>query len=241
MEATKKFYIDLFASPSTLIPIVGGLTAGMFTWGLKLPPIGYAIGFIGLIVGSGTFLTKLLFGLDDLAEKSHEYAKQQKLTNLNSKLDHLESDLKTDRDKRTGECLRQLRSLYRTYVEDEDKDKKNEDLREQIEVIFHACVRHLERSYELWENSRSIGNDARKKLLKQRGQIVQEVVETIEHLNQVVSEFHNFAATNGDDDLKILRSELDITLRVAKRTEEWKRKFDGLVGKSHDNITREQE
>ena len=227
-EATKKFYTDLFASPSTLIPVVGGLTSALLTWGLKLPPLGYAIGFIGVLVGGGVFLTKLLFGLDDLAEKSHEYAKQQKLKHLNVKLDDLEQRLKTDRDKRTGECLRQLRALYATYVEDEEKN--NEDLREQVERIFHACVIHLERSYKMWEDSRSMNGDARKELLEQRDQVVNEIVETVEHLQKVVGEFHTFKRTDqGDDELADLRKDLDVTLRVARRTEEWSRKFDSIT------------
>lgn len=226
-EATKKFYTDLFASPFTLVPVVGGLTAGLFSWGFSLPPIAYGVSFISVLVGSGFFLTKLLFGLDDLAEKSHEYAKQQKLNELNVRLDDLGEKLKTDRDRRTGECLRQLRSLYHTYVEDEEEN--NEDLREQVERIFHACITHLERSYELWEDSRSMNGESRKTLLEQRDQIVVEVVETIEHLNQVVSEFHSFATTKGDDELAVLRNELDVTLRVAKRTEDWKRKFDNIT------------
>lgn len=217
----KKIATDLFASPWSLGPLLAGITSIILTWGLKLPPIGFGLGIIGIATGIGVFFTRLIFGREEIAQRAIELVHEAKREDLYGKLDDLNEKLKTDRDKRTGECLRSLRQLHESYVA--DKEQTNEELRTQVEAVFYACIKHLEKSFEMWEDSRKLNGQPKQDLLNDRNKVVAEIVTTIEHLGGAIREFHSFSVNHGDDELSALRKELDLTMRAARKTEEWER------------------
>ena len=76
-EVKRKVYLDLFASPMTLLPFVGGATALLGSWaigGVSLLTFG---GIAGMVIGAGVFASRLIFGLDKLTERAYQYSQDQ--------------------------------------------------------------------------------------------------------------------------------------------------------------------
>ena len=93
-------------------------------------------------------------------------------------------------------------------------------IREKVERLFHAAVRQLERSYDLWEKARRLPAGTRGPLLEKRKAAIDEVVESVNHLTRTVEQYHAFQLHESDDELSKLREELDATIEVARRAED---------------------
>jgi hypothetical protein len=60
----RKIYLDLFAAPVTLVPLVGGLTALMAAWALGGHGLLTFLGISSVLAGIGMFASRLIFGLE---------------------------------------------------------------------------------------------------------------------------------------------------------------------------------
>jgi len=219
-DVKRKVLLDLFVSPWTLVPAVGGLSAWMLSWGVGGDPTLNLIGLAGVLVGVGVQASRLIFGVEKLTEQAHGYLTEQQRREQQARLDGLAARLTRDDDPRTQECLKRLRALYGSLEEEPARGHAAIAIREKVERLFHAAVRQLERSYELWEKARRLPPGTRKPLLEQRGKAVDEVVLTVNHLTRTVAQYHAFHADDTDDELAKLREELDATIEVARRADE---------------------
>jgi hypothetical protein len=223
MDVRKKVLLDLFASPGTLLPVVGGLTALLGTWAFNLGAWPGFLGVVGILAGLGVSATKLIFGLEKITNDAYEYVHAEEVKKQEKRLDDLDRKLVTDRDPRTQESLRRLRELHRDFTEDLEKGRiarSSHDVLKIIEELVNKCVAQLERSYQLWHTARGNSGSVREHLLQEREQVILEVVESVHHVERTVGQFRTFAAKDSDDDLGRLREELDEAIEVARRAEE---------------------
>jgi len=223
MDVRKKVLLDLFAAPSTLLPLVGGLSLLVGGWALEA---GAAVGFLGVVgvlAGLGMAATRLIFGLEDITNRAYEYLHDEEWKKQEKVLDKLDHRLLRDRDPRTQTALRQVRHLYTTLVDDVKTGKitrNTHEVLQKVEGLFRACVAQLERSYKLWSTARKISGEARQRILQQREHVVQEVVGSVEHLDRTIEQLRGLTAKTDQQDLGRLRSELDEAIEVARRTEQ---------------------
>lgn len=223
MDVRRKVLLDLFASPSTLLPIVGGLSTLILSWAFGGSTALNLLGVAGILGGMGWFATRLILGLEDITSKAYEFVHNQQQQKQEEALDDLDGRLRRDRDPRTQGCLRQLRDLYGRFVEDVKSGKINRGTHEILEIVeelFRTSVAQLESSYQLWQTARKLTGDAKNEVLRQREEAVTEVDDTIRHLGKTIEQFLSFTRKKNKDNLGRLRNDLDEAMRVARRTEE---------------------
>jgi len=238
-EVRQKVLLDLFASPGTLIPIVVGLSALMLSWAIGGDATASAVGIVGVMGGAGHFASRLVLGLESMTQRAYEAILQRDERQRNEALDQLESALRSDKDGRTDACLKQLRQLddqFRAARAENRLVAKHPQLLSRMEEIFDASVLQLQRSLELYQLSTKLSGAAKANLLAQREQVIQDVLKTRDHMSATIEQFHTFTINREASDLSRLRSELDETLLVAKRTEE---RMAGL-GKRQSNSIESQ-
>ncbi|TWT94816.1 hypothetical protein Pla108_36670 [Botrimarina colliarenosi] len=220
-EVKKKVLLDLFVSPWTLLPTVTGLSAWMLSWAAGGNMTLNLIGLAGVVIGAGIQATRLIFGVEELTEQAYGYQEEKKRADRNSHLDQLAERLARDDDNRTEECLRRLRALHGLFEQDPPKGAAAIAIRDNVQRLFEASVRHLEHSYDLWEKARRLPVGTGGPLLEQRRAAIDEVVLTVNHLTRTVERYNALQADDGGDhELSQLRKELDATIEVARRADE---------------------
>lgn len=223
MDVRFKILRDLLSARSTKLPLVGGLALLVGGWVVGAgATVGY-LGLAGILGGLGLAALRLVFGLKGITDNAYEYARAQQWKRQEKALNRLDRKLIRDRDRRTQDSLRRVRVLYATLVEDVRAGRivsNSDEILEKVERLFQACVGQLERSFKLWKGARNVRGDARERLLEQREAVVQEVLRSVEHLEQQVSRLRDLSADSGEQDLIRLRDELDTAIDVARRTEQ---------------------
>ncbi len=225
MDVRKKVLMDMFAAPSSLLPIVGGLSALILSWALEGggATACLGLGMVGVLGGLGILATRLILGLENITNDAYQYLHAEELTKQEESLDELCNKLKKDRDPRTQNSLRELRDLYATFAEDVKAGKiirATHAVLEIVEELFRTAVAQLERSYELWCSARKQSGASKEKTLRKREEVIREVVDAVEHLAKTIEQCRSLAAKKDRKDLSQLRQELDEAIQVARRTEE---------------------
>jgi hypothetical protein len=219
----KKVLLDLFAAPSTIVPIVGGLSAWMLSWAIDGSWWLNLGGLVAVLGGAGLLATRLIFGLESITEDAYRFLQDQQRQQRNAALDALENKLGLDNEFSDQTDLRQLRSLYDGLHADLEQGQVSPAARAivgNVEKLFQAAVKHLEHSYHLWETAAKVTGEPRRKLLAEREHVLQEVRATAEHLGKTIHQFQTFRVKQNETELTKLREELDETLRSARRAEE---------------------
>ncbi len=220
-EVKKKVLLDLFVSPWTIVPIVGGLSAWLVSWGVDGNTVLNMIGLGGVLAGMGIQASRLIFGIEDLTEKAHGYLTEKEQRERDRQLDELALKLQQDDDPRSEECLRRLRTLYASLEEEPPANHTAITFRQNVDKLFRAAVRQLERSLELWEKAQRLPGPTGRPLLAERKNAIDEVVVTVNHLARTVEQYHAFQLKDSDDELAKLREELDQTIEAARRADEY--------------------
>ncbi len=223
MDVRKKVLLDVFASPATLLPAVGGVTALLGSWAFNLGVWPGFLGVVGILAGLGVSATKLIFGLEKITNDAYEFVHSQKVKRQEDQLDELDLKLVTDRDPRTQTSLRQLRQLNQDFADDVEQGKvarSAHDVLKVIEELVTKCVAQLERSYQLWHTARGMSGQTKEELLAEREQVIAEVVEAVQHVEKTTGQFRTFTAKKNEGDLGRLRQELDEAIQVARRAED---------------------
>jgi uncharacterized coiled-coil protein SlyX len=217
--------LDIFAAPSTLLPIAGGLTALMASWATGGNAVMTFAGIAGVLGGVGLLASRLILGLDKLTEKAYDYIVDRQHQDQESTLERLNENLVADNDSRTQNCLHELRHLYSRLKSKVDSGRITPaayDVIEGVDNMFSVCVKQLAHSLELWETAKTMRGPARDSILGQRDQLVREVCESVIHLGNTVDQFHLVTTKKNSQDLARLRAELDESLDIARRVEERK-------------------
>lgn len=222
-DVRKKVLLDIFASPLTLFPVAGGMTSLLYSWAVGGSLPANLVGVAAILGGVGMLATRLIVGLESITERAYKYLQDKQRRLQEESLDALDERLTTDDDPRPEANLRQLRQLY-TNFHDGLRQRKissaNQVLVETVERLFGACVAQIERSHELWEQTKGLKGEARKRLRDEREKVVGDVAQTIEHLGLTVERYQALATERNHSELARLREELDESIRVARRTEE---------------------
>ncbi|MCO6046450.1 hypothetical protein NG895_21335 [Aeoliella sp. ICT_H6.2] len=220
-DVKKKVLLDLFVSPWTVVPIVGGLSAFLLSWGMDGSTALNLVGLAGVLAGLGIQASRLIFGIEELTEKAHGYLTEQERREQELRLDALAERLGQDDDPRSEECLRRLRKLYASLETLPPTGSTATLFREKVDKLFRAAVRQLEKSLELWEKANRLPGQTGRPLLAERKNAIDEVVLTVNHLARTVEQFHAFQLQDSDDELAKLREELDRTIEVARKADEY--------------------
>ena len=231
MDSVKRKVIsELFFAPSVVLPIVGGITAGLLSWAVGGNVYLTGSAMAGVLGGVGWMMTRMIYKVEDITEQAMQAQLDKQLEEENEELDQLGRKLRTDRDHRTQDYLTLLRSLRDEFEEAAGKPGnkfKSARIREQIGDVFGAAVDQLRQSFKLWELSENLVGDARQKVLGNRELVLKEIDETVNRLEATVHQFQELVKRDQNVDLASMREELDATMRVAKRTEERMKELEG--------------
>ncbi len=145
----------------------------------------------------------------------------------------------SDGDERTQDYLTLLRSVRNDFQETASQpgvQMRSARVREQVDAIFEATIEQLRHSYKLWELSRSVNGDARRKVIAKREIVINEIGETVDRLHTTVLQFKDMVRADKKVDLASMRSELEATMRVAQRTEERMREIENSTSANDTSI-----
>ena len=221
-DVKKKVYLDIFAAPSTLLPVAGGLTALIASWAIGGDATMTFAGVAGVLTGVGVLATRLIVGLDKITERAYEHVVSHQQRQQEKAMEHLHGRLVMDNDPRTQNCLTELRHLYGRLKDRVERGHVNAaayDVIEGVDQLFRTCVDQLEHSIDLFETARTMRGPARNDLVQQREELVNEICETVVHLGQTVDKFHAVTTNKNRNELARLRKELDRSMEVAKEVE----------------------
>jgi hypothetical protein len=219
----RKVISELFFAPSVVLPIVGGISAGLLAWASGGSSYLTGAAIAGILGGVGWMFTRMIFKVEDITDKAMQAELAKKLQQENRELDELARKLRTDRDHRTQDyltLLRSLRSEFDTAANQPGNRFRSAKIREQVSLVFTAAVDQLRQSYRLWELSENLVGSARDKVLENREKVLGEIDQTVDRLQATVHQFHDLIKADQKVDLNAMREELDATMRIAKRTEE---------------------
>lgn len=221
-DVRRKVWLDIFASPGTLLPMAGGLTALMASWAMGGDPTLTFAGLAGVLGGFGVMASRLILGLERITHDAYDRLVQKQRGQQEASLQKLEQRLLSDQDPRTETIFHSLRQLYARLKEKVDSGRVTPaayDVVEGVDKLFHSCIKQLEDSVDLWETAQAMEGPARKSILQQRELLVREVAEAVEHLARTVERFHELETGRSRAELGQLRKELDESMRVAREVE----------------------
>jgi len=221
-EIKRKVYLDIFASPGTLLPVAAGLTALIGSWAVDGNAILNFAGVAGLLTGLGVLATRLILGLDQITQRAYEHVVDRQRRQQEDSLERLHTRLLTDEDPRTQTCLQELRHVYGRLQEQVAQGRVNAaaySVIEGVDQIFQTTVAQLEHSVELWETAKTMRGSARQKVLQQRDDIVREICLTVDHVGQTMQRFEEMTTHKNRSELARLREELDQSIQVARQVE----------------------
>lgn len=222
-KVKRKVYLDLFASPLSLIPLAGGLTSWMAAWAVGGHPTLTLAGLVGVLGSVGITVSRVILGLEGITERAVRYRLEEQRAHREAALDQLFQKLREDRDPRTENCLQQLRVLYgslQTAAEKGNITSSAYEILEGVGNIFHQCVKQLEHSHALWETAHRMRGPARESLLEQRDDVVREVCETVTEVSKKVDSYLVVTTQRSKSELVQLRHELDESIEAARRAEQ---------------------
>lgn len=237
----RKVISELFFAPSVLLPIVGGLSAGMLSWAMGGNGSLTLAAVAGVLGGLGWMMTRIIFKVESITEDAMRFEQEQAIKAENEQLDKLMQQLAADHDERTQDYLILLRSLrddFQVHTSQPGVQMRSAKIREQVGAIFNAAVEQLGNAYKLWELSENLGGDARRKVLANREQVLHEVSTTVDRLQVAVTQIKEMISQDKKVDLASMREELEATMRIARRTEEKMREIENSTS-INDSSNRE--
>ncbi len=235
----RKVISELFFAPSVVLPIVGGISAGMLSWAMAGDATLTLAGVAGILGGLGWMMTRIIFKVESITEGAMRIEQEQMIKAENAKLDQLMQQLISDKDERTQDYLILLRSLrddFQVHTSQPGVQMRSARVREQIGAIFYAAVEQLGNSYKLWELSQNLGGEARRKVLANREQVLEEVSATVDRLQVAITQIKELIRQDKKVDLASMREELEATMRIARRTEERMREIENTTSINDSSI-----
>ena len=235
-DVKKKVYLDIFASPGTLLPAAAGVTALLGSWAVGGDTTMTFVGISGILAGVGVLATRLILGLDGITQRAYDLVLSRQREQQESALQQLRERLVSDHDPRTQACLDELRHLHARMKEKLGNEVAGASssaygVMQGVDEIFHACVTQLKQTADLWETARTMRGSARQSLLEQRDVLVAEICTTVDHLGRTVEKFHEVTTHKNRKELSRLRQELDQSIQVAREVE---RQTEELTHRKYD-------
>ena len=220
---------EIFLAPSVVMPIVAGASAWILSWAAGGVGILNLVGLAGVLGGIGWMATRAIFLTDKITAETLREIKQKQKDEENRELDQLQRKLRKDGDHRTQDYLLLLRTAKDDFEEATSQpgvEKRSAEVVQQVRQLFAAAIVQLQRTYKYWELSERLVGSERDLILDQREKLVNEIKETVDHVQDVTKQYIELMTREQQVDLSQLRDELDTSLRVAKRTEERMREIE---------------
>jgi hypothetical protein len=230
----RKYLTRLAASPATLGPLVGGISAALAAWGLDLSSLVAFGGIAAALAGIGVFLTRLAVPSEAQAKEAAAEVERELAAARDAELDALYERLAADPDPRDERLLADLRTMV-DALKDPDLWPENltaqstVDITAGVDELFASCVASLERSLALIRLGRKMTTrEAREPIRVEREQILEEVGASLRQLSAILTRIQTLRRPGAAPvELGRIRQELDQSLEVAARVEErmnaWRR------------------
>ncbi len=218
----RKVITELFLAPSVVLPIVGGMSAGILSWAVGGVPALTMAAVAGILGGLGWMATRIIFQIESITEAALQAQQQYASDKENRQLDELAIQFRTDGDRRTQDYLTLLRSLRAEF----ENEAHRATVREQVNEVFDAAVEQLKEAYRLSQLAEKLSGPARKKIVQDRELVLHEIAETIAHVHSAANQMRQLGKSEDKADMATLREELALTMQVAKRTEQRMRELN---------------
>lgn len=236
----RKVISELFFAPSVVLPIVGGISAGLLSWaggGIDALTAAAACGVLG---GTGWMATRIIFMVEQITEAAMNLQQEQRTKASNERLDQLKRELDSDGDARTQNYLTLLRSLRDDFLAASSRPgirQRSGQLRDQVNEVFDAAVVQLKETLQIARLAATLTGPSRQRAEADRENLINEIAQTIDQLRTTIQEFQVITQGDNRPDLTALREELEASMRVAKRTEERLREIDMPASNNESSLS----
>lgn len=220
-EIRKKVLLDIFGDPVTLIPVVGGLSALLLSWATGGGAVLTFLGLGGILGGIGWLATRLIFGIEQLTEDAYKEMQQQKEQRRERELDDLDTRLvNSGRDPRDQNALRSLRAMEAQLRQHQKDGTANSMIVEKLDELFKGCVTQLKHRADLYDTSRSLSGEPKRKVLDERQRVLEEVEKSVGLYGTSIEQMKTLKLKSDVENLSEKRDELERSLEIAKRVEQ---------------------
>ena len=219
----KKVLTDMFLSPWGLVPFVAGGTAFMGAIAFGGPKLWLAA-LGGIAISAGVTASRVVFGLEKFTEDAVMYQAEEFERKREAEINELRNNLAKDGESKTDKLLDDLLSVYNLFCEKREQGLNGVPhgaaISEKVDTLFDACIKTLENSYEIFMSAQALRGRAKREMLSRRKGLINEVVESIEHLVDTVDSVYSRKVNEEKSTLSDLRDELDQTISIARKTDE---------------------
>lgn len=225
----RKVVSEILLDPTVVLPLVAGGSAWLISWAVGGVRSLMAAGLVSILAGVGWLATRFIFQVEPIAQRLLVEEREAAARAEEERLDGLYASLLTDDDPRPEGYLVRLRSTkqeFEAVVRQPGVEGRSLVMVGQVRQLFHAAVEQIARSQRLWDESRRMSGQDRQSLVEERETVLEEVQQSVDHLQATTQHFRRLMLKEATSDLSQLREELEMSLRVAKRTEERMREFD---------------
>ena len=232
MEAVQKKVLgDIFLAPSVTFPVVVGLVC----WGLS-----WVAGGVGILTVAGTvaiagglvwMVGRTFLQLDKITARAGKALQDQVRQQEDDRIENLLRNLRMDRDYRTKDyvtILRECRAEFEKLADQPSIQARSLPIVGQVRQLFWSAITELEQSYKLFELSDRLVGDQRSELIAQREELLKQVNASAEKLKSAVVQFRRLYNQDNDVDINALRDDLDLSIKIAARTEARMKELVGL-------------
>jgi hypothetical protein len=218
----KKVLSDIFLAPSVTLPVV----AGLICWGLS-----WAAGGVGVLAVAGTvavagglvwMVGRTFLQLDKITARAGKALQDQIRQQEDERIENLLRNLRLDRDFRTKDyvtILREARAEFEKLADQPSIQARSLPIVGQVRQLFWSAISELEQSYKLFELSDRLVGDQRTELIAQREELLKQVNASAEKLKSAVVQFRRLYNQDNDVDIAALQDDLDVSIKIAARTE----------------------
>lgn len=218
-EIKKKIIFDLLFNYPSVGLSVAGVTSLIFSWALGSFAVGF-MGGIAVLAAVGWSVTNAVLNFEKVSLKIIEQVEKAKEVERDKKLDDLDKLLRTDRDPRDQNLLRDLRAAYKILKQNIKEGRIEYILASTLakfDDLFESCVEALENQFELYKQSIGARGKMRQRILEDREKEILEIQRNVEWF---VDNTASLGQKNDDKELDELRIELDRNLEVARKVKE---------------------
>ena len=218
----KRILIDLFVTPWSLFPFIGGASLLMIAWATKVFGVFAFLGFTGMVFGVGFAMTNLIWNYGDLSTRAAKEIQEQTVKNRENKLNELARRLKHSRELRDDKCLETLRNMYNYFLDDinDGSIEATPEVINQVEKIFTECIAAIEQSIELYVTARSMPKGKKKELLKKRDSLLEDVEKSTSFVADLMVRLRTSGTEEKQFRMSQLRENLQMHMEAASRTNE---------------------
>lgn len=229
-----KVLTEIFLHPMVLVPFCVGIASLCFSF--EGPRHFRMLAAAGIFISGVALIGRMTFWFDSIVQKTFTKWHKKQEWARNKALDQLDKSLSADQDTRDERILRQLRSVYKVFVEMVASAKiRQYDFLNTAERLFVNSIENLRESQEKWRQAMELPVESREILLEERKRLIDDVEVSVGSLSGALEEIQKL--THKKSELSNIRKELEQRLELAKKVEKrlGELSFDGDLDKLEFN------